>query len=101
MTALTTLAAAASAQPQPQPQPAPEPPPIAPPRDVAYPGQIALQVDARDTTRRILQVHETIPVAGAGPMTLLYPRWLPGNHSPSGPLSQLAGLIITANGSRV
>ena len=34
-------------------------------------------------------------------MVLLYPKWLPGNHSPSGPLSQLAGLIITANGQRV
>ena len=77
------------------------PPPIAAPRDVVYPGQITLQVDASDVTRRIYQVRETIPVSGPGPMVLLYPQWLPGNHSPSGPLDQLAGLIVTANGQRV
>ncbi len=97
---LAPIGGAAWAQ-DPQPQPLPMPPPIAAPRDVAYPGQIALQVDASDVTRRIYQVHETIPVAGAGPMVLLYPKWLPGNHSPSGPLDQLAGLMITANGRPV
>jgi predicted metalloprotease with PDZ domain len=86
---------------QPQPQPAPPTPPIAEPRDVPYPGVIQLSVDATDLQRKIFQVHETIPVAGPGPMTLLYPKWLPGNHSPSGPLDQLGGLIITANGQRI
>jgi predicted metalloprotease with PDZ domain len=94
------LARGALAQ-EPQPQPIPMTPPIAAPRDVAFPGQIGLDVDARDVTRRIYQVHEVIPVATPGPMTLLYPKWLPGTHSPSGPLDQLAGLIITANGQRV
>ena len=100
LTALVPLAGAAHAQP-PQPQPAQPTPPIAEPRDVAYPGQITLAVDARDVTRRIFQVRETIPVAGPGPMVLLYPKWLPGTHSPSGPLDQLAGLTITANGQQV
>ena len=100
LTALIPLASVAQAQ-APQPQPAPMPPPIVAPRDMAYPGQITLQVDASDVTRRIDQVHETIPVAGSGPMVLLYPKWLPGNHSPTGPLDQLAGLVITANGQRV
>ena len=61
------------------------PPPIAAPRDIAYPGQIRLQVDVSDVTRRIDQVRETIPVSGPGPMVLLYPKWLPGNHSPERP----------------
>ena len=100
LTTLVPLAGAARAQ-YPQPQPAPFAPPIAAPQDVAYPGQITLQVDARDVTRRIYQVHETIPVAGGGPMVLLYPKWIPGTHSPSGPIDQLAGLIITAGGQRV
>ena len=52
-------------------------------------------------TRRIVQVHEIVPVPASGPMVLLYPKWLPGTHSPTGPLDQLAGLIITANGQRV
>ena len=100
LTALAPLAGAALAQDV-QPQPAPMPPPIVEPRDVAYPGQIGLQVDATDVTRRIVRVRETVPVAGAGPMVLLYPKWLPGNHSPSGALSELAGLVISANGRRV
>ena len=100
LVALAPLAGAVAAQDI-QPRPAPMPPPIEAPRDVTYPGQIILQVDATDVTRRIVQVRETAPVAGPGPMTFLYPQWLPGNHSPSGPLSQLAGLIITANGKRV
>ena len=100
LTALAPLAGVAWAQ-EPQPQPAPAPPPIVEPRDVVFPGQIGLEVDARDVTRRIFQVHETVPVAGPGPMTLLYPKWIPGNHSPTGPLDQLAGLIVTANGQRL
>jgi predicted metalloprotease with PDZ domain len=98
--AFTALAGAAHAQ-DPQPEPAPPTPPIVQPRDVAYPGQIGLEVDARDVTRRIFQVHETVPVTAGQPVTLLYPEWLPGNHSPSGPVFELAGLIVTANGQRV
>ena len=100
LTALAPLSGVAWAQ-DPQPQPTPMPAPIEAPRDVAYPGQISLQVDASDVTRRIDQVRETIPVAGPGPMVLLYPKWLPGNHSPTGPLDQLAGLVITAGGQRI
>ncbi len=98
--ALVPIAATAQAQ-DPQPQPLAMPPPVVAPRDVAYPGQITLQVDASDVTRRIYQVRETVPVGGVGPMVLLYPQWLPGTHSPSGPLDQLAGLVITAGGRRV
>jgi len=45
-------------------------------------------------------VHETIPIKGRD-ITLLYPEWLPGTHSPSNPASELAGLIVTANGKRI
>jgi predicted metalloprotease with PDZ domain len=76
------------------------PPAIDAPRDVAYPGVIRLQVDATDITRHIFRVKETIPVRG-GALTLLYPKWLPGNHSPTGRVDAVAGLIITANGKRV
>jgi predicted metalloprotease with PDZ domain len=37
-------------------------------------------------------------VAAPGPLTLLYPEWLPGNHAPRGPISSIAGLKITAGG---
>ena len=69
--------------------------------DQAWPGVVRLEVDATDLNRRIYQVRETIPVERAGPMTLFFPQWLPGNHGPVGPIVQLGGLIITANGQRV
>lgn len=66
------------------------------PRDVDYaPGTIVLQVDASDTAQRIMRIRQEIPVQ-AGPLTLLYPQWLPGNHGPRGPIDKLAGLVVTA-----
>ncbi len=61
---------------------------------------IRLAVDLTDIDRRIYRVREEIPVV-AGPMRLSYPKWLPGNHAPSGPIEQLAGLVITADGERI
>jgi predicted metalloprotease with PDZ domain len=69
-------------------------------QDVAYPGSLTLKVDLADLDRRIFNVHETIPVK-PGPLTLLYPEWLPGNHAPRGPIDGLAGLIVTAGGHPV
>ena len=83
----------------------PEPLPIAEampaPRDVAYPGTLRLEVDASDTSRGVYRVVETVPVAGPGSLTLLYPQWLPGNHGPSGPIASLAGLRITGGGRNI
>jgi len=67
------------------------------PVNKAYQGTIKLNVDATDLTHRIFHVKETIPVS-SGKLTLLYPAWIPGHHSPVGPISKLAGLKITANG---
>ena len=68
------------------PQPAPLPPPVAMPVDKPFEGTISLSVDVTNITDRILNVHETIPVKG-GEITLLYPQWLPGTHSPSNPVA--------------
>jgi len=67
------------------------------PQNVPYQGTLKINVDATDIARRIFRVHETIP-AQAGALTLLYPQWLPGNHSPTGPIDKFAGLKVTANG---
>jgi predicted metalloprotease with PDZ domain len=72
--------------------------PIPEPRDVPYVGPISIEVDATDIDRRIVSVKQTIPVAGPGPMTLLYPSWLPGNHGPVGPVDDIADLHFSANG---
>jgi predicted metalloprotease with PDZ domain len=83
------------------PQPSAMPPAIATPRDVPYPGVIRLAVDATDIVRHIYSVRATIPVRGGEPITLLYPQWLPGHHSPVGRVDLLAGLIVRANGQRL
>src|SRR5437868_509488 len=59
--------------------------------------QIKLSVDASDVSRRIVQSHLTFPVS-PGPMTLVYPKWIPGEHGPTGPIINLAGLRITGGG---
>jgi predicted metalloprotease with PDZ domain len=82
------------------PQPAPLPPPIKAPVDTLYPGTIRLAVDVRDVTHRVIDVHETIPVQ-PGELTLLYPEWIPGYHSPTGPISEFTALDMTANGNRI
>lgn len=100
-TALLLLAiSVAYPQGSPGPEPAPLPAPIAAPQDVPYLGTIHLSVDLTDVERRIIDVHETVPVQ-AGPLTLLYPKWIPGNHSPTGPISKIAGLVVTANAKRL
>src|SRR5579872_1434246 len=74
--------------------------PIEAPKDRAFPGAIQLSVDATDTGRRIVQVHESL--SGIEPdEVLLYPKWLPGTHAPEGTIDRLANLRITANGARV
>ncbi len=59
------------------------------------PARIA--VDAREAPRGIMSAHLALPVS-AGPLTLVYPKWLPGRHSPAGPLTSLGGQRFTANG---
>jgi predicted metalloprotease with PDZ domain len=70
------------------------------PVDQAYPGVISLNVDATDLSQQIFRVRMSMPVK-PGPLTLLYPQWIPGNHGPSGPITQLAGLKFSAGGKPV
>lgn len=58
---------------------------------------IVLEVDAREAVRRLFHARMTIP-ASPGRMALTYPKWIPGAHSPSGPIADLAGLRLTAGG---
>jgi predicted metalloprotease with PDZ domain len=82
------------------PQPVPLPPAIQAPVDKPYPGTIGLAVSAVDVRHRVIAVEETIPV-DSEELTLLYPAWIPGNHSPTGPISEFAGLEVSANGKRI
>jgi predicted metalloprotease with PDZ domain len=57
---------------------------------------ITLTVDTTHSPQKILHVRETIPVH-PGPVTLYYPKWIPGNHAPDGPISAVAGLHFSAD----
>ena len=98
-TVLMQTAAGANSQPA-LPQPAAPTPAIPVARDVSYPGHIAVAVDTANIAQGIFGVHETIPVTKGARMTLLYPEWRPGNHSPTGRgrLARVASLVITADG---
>ncbi len=102
VSASAMLAFAAHAQQPVVSMPVAEPVPpvlnIPAPRDVAYPGVIKVAIDATDLDRRIFTIKQSIPVTGPGPMTILYPEWLPGNHSDSGQIEKIAGIRFSAGG---
>ena len=58
---------------------------------------ISLTVDATKTQNKILHAHLVIPVK-PGPLTLYYPKWIPGEHGPDGPIADLTGLKFEGNG---
>ena len=63
-------------------------------------GPIKISVDATQAPRRILHSQMEVP-ASPGPLTLHYPKWLPADHSPDGPISNVAGLRFSAAGKRI
>jgi predicted metalloprotease with PDZ domain len=56
-----------------------------------------LEVDLTDAPRGVFHAVETLP-AGPGPLTLVLPRWIPGEHGPTGPIGDLAGLVFSVDG---
>lgn len=88
------------------PQPLALPPAIPMAKDVAYPGTVALAVTATDLDRHVLSVSERVPLPSSvtekgGDVVLLYPSWLPGHHSPGGPISEVGGIGVKAGGKTV
>src|SRR5437588_2507867 len=61
---------------------------------------IRLEVDATHAPTGVLHSHMTIPAAG-GSLTLAYPKWIPGEHAPGGPLSQVVRLVFSADGKPI
>ena len=61
---------------------------------------IALTVDATQAPIKIIRTHMVMPVK-PGPLTLYYPKWIPGEHEPAGPIASLSGLHFMANGKTI
>src|SRR5207245_10188538 len=57
---------------------------------------ITIRVDATEAPMHVLHAHLTIP-ANPGPLALFYPKWIPGEHGPTGPINGLSGLRFSAN----
>lgn len=65
-----------------------------------YPGTISVTVDASAASSKLFHAKLSIPVK-PGPLVLLYPKWIPGEHGPTGPVIDLTGLKFSANGQPV
>jgi predicted metalloprotease with PDZ domain len=63
----------------------------------ATPPTVTISVDASSAPRKIFHAKLKIP-ASTGDLTLYYPKWIPGEHAPDGPVIDLAGLKFTASG---
>jgi predicted metalloprotease with PDZ domain len=63
-------------------------------------GTAAITVRLPDPKQQILYVHEVMPVR-PGPLTLYYPKYIPGDHAPDGPIEAMMGLEITGGGERI
>ena len=59
-----------------------------------------LKVDARDARKHILHATLHLP-ARPGPLMLMYPKWIPGEHGPTGPIADMAGLKMSAAGKSI
>ncbi len=68
---------------------------------VALAGEsIQVTVDATKTQQKFLRTHLTMPVH-AGALTLYYPKWIPGEHGPTGPIADLTGLKFVGGGKTI
>ncbi len=84
-----TLASAQKRQPKSQPAPS------------SVPSQpIKISLDATHAPEKILHAQLQIPVA-AGAVKLVFPKWIPGEHGPTGPIVDLTGVKFFANGQRL
>ena len=58
---------------------------------------VKLHVDLTDAPRNIYHARLQIPVSD-GPNSLVFPKWIPGNHRPSGPIAALTGIHMLVAG---
>lgn len=66
----------------------------------AQPNLIRVKVDATDAPRKLIHVQLNIPAA-PGPVTLLYPQWIPGEHGPTGPIADVVNLKVSSRGRTI
>ncbi len=58
---------------------------------------IRITADLSDSARKLYHAEVDLPVR-PGPLTLTTPKWIPGNHRPTGPVDDITGVVFTADG---
>jgi predicted metalloprotease with PDZ domain len=58
---------------------------------------ILITADLSDAPRKLFHAEVDLPVT-AGPLTLITPKWIPGDHRPTGPVDGITGVVFTADG---
>jgi len=61
---------------------------------------IQITADLSDAPRKLFHAEIDLPVT-AGPLTLTTPKWIPGDHRPTGPVDEITGVAFTANGQPI
>ena len=61
---------------------------------------IQITADLTEAPRKLYHAEVELPVK-AGPLTLITPQWIPGNHRPTGPVADIVGVVFTANGQKL
>jgi predicted metalloprotease with PDZ domain len=61
---------------------------------------IQITADLTEAPRKLYHAEIELPVK-AGPVTLITPQWIPGNHRPTGPVADIVGVVFTANGQKL
>lgn len=73
---------------------------VAQPAPKSPAGPVSITVRLPVPAQKVLYVHEVMPVR-PGDLTLYYPKWIPGDHEPDGPINRIMGLEIAAGGKRL
>ena len=61
---------------------------------------IQITADLTEAPRKLYHAEVELPVK-VGPLTLITPQWIPGNHRPTGPVADIVGVVFTANGQKL
>src|SRR5580658_4962407 len=67
---------------------------------LAQKAPIQITADLSDAPRKLYHAEIDLPVE-AGPLTLTTPKWIPGDHRPTGPVDEITGVVFTANGQPI
>lgn len=61
---------------------------------------LRISVDATGAAQKMYHVKAILP-ATPGPFTFVYPHWIPGYHEPVGPIEEMVGMRVLANGAPI